>query len=119
MACELDRHICQKRTSSGTGFSLGKMMRLTFHRRVLLMLVPHFALLAVLGGAGVVLLSQLGGQIDQILRDNYESIVATEQLNEALERIDSSFQFTLAGYEEKGREQYQDNWRRYQTHLER
>ncbi len=94
-------------------------MRLTFRRRILLMLVPHFALLVALGGAGVVLLSQLGGQINQILRDNYESIVATEQLNEALERIDSSFQFTLAGYQEKGREQYQDNWRRYRTHLER
>src|SRR5207244_10092584 len=56
---------------------------------------------------------------DQILRDNYDSIVATERLNEALERIDSSFHFTLAGHEEKGREQYQDNWKRYRTHLER
>jgi NtrC-family two-component system sensor histidine kinase KinB len=94
-------------------------MRLTFHRRILLTLVPHFVLLAVLGGAGVMLLSQLGGQIDTILQDNYESIVATERLNEALERIDSSFQFTLAGHEEQGREQYLDNWKRYRTHLER
>ena len=94
-------------------------MRLTFRRRILLMLAPNFALLAVLGGAGVVLLSQLSGQIDTILQDNYESIVATERLNEALERIDSSFHFALAGHEEKGREQYLDNWKRYRTHLER
>jgi two-component system, NtrC family, sensor histidine kinase KinB len=95
------------------------MMKLTFHRRILLTLVPHFAMLAGLGAAGVVLLSQLGGQIDTILRDNYESIVATESLTEALERIDSSFHFTLAGHEEKGRKQYLDNWKRYRTQLER
>jgi NtrC-family two-component system sensor histidine kinase KinB len=94
-------------------------MKLTFYRRIFLTLVPHFALLAVLGGAGVVLLSQLGAQIDKILQDNYDSIVATERLNEALERVDSSFHFTLAGHEEQGREQYLDNWKRYRTHLER
>ena len=94
-------------------------MTLTFRHRILLTLVPLFVLLAVLGGAGVVLLSRLGGQIDRILRENYESIVAMERLNENLERIDSSFQFALAGHEEKARQQYQDNWKRYRTHLER
>ena len=120
MACELVRPKRAPRTSLfGTGFSLGKVMRLTFQRRILLTLVPNFALLAVLGGAGVVLLSQLGGQIDTILQDNYESIIATERLNEALERIDSSFHFTLAGHKEQGRKQYLDNWNRYRTHLDR
>ena len=40
-----------------------------------------------------------------------------ERLNEALERIDSSFQFTLAGQEAKARDQYQENWAIYREKL--
>ena len=94
-------------------------MPLTFRRRILLTLVPLFALLGCLGGGGVVLLSRLGGRIDNILRENYESSVATERFIQALERIDSSFQFALAGREDKARSQYQESWQRYRTHLER
>ena len=36
-----------------------------------------------------------------ILRENYDSVLAMERLNEALERIDSSFQFALAGREDE------------------
>ena len=32
-------------------------------------------------------------------------------LNEALERIDSSFQFALAGREKDSCKQYEDNWK--------
>src|SRR5262249_47274934 len=76
------------------------------------------ALLAVLGGAGIVLLYRLGGSIDLILRENYDSVIAMEHLNEALERIDSSFQFALAGEEEKARAQYDKNWIAYRESLE-
>src|SRR5262245_35055319 len=81
------------------------LMRLSLRSRILLTLVPLLVLLAVLGGAGVVLLYRLGGSIDLILRENYDSVVAMERLNEATERIDSSFQFALAGQETKAREQ--------------
>ena len=78
-------------------------MTLTLRDRIVLTLVPPVVLLVVLAVAGVVLLSHLGGRIDAILRENYDSIIAVERLNEALERIDSSFQFTLAGQEPKAR----------------
>jgi signal transduction histidine kinase len=92
-------------------------MALTLRVRIFSTLAPLLALLAVLGSAGIVLLYRLGDSIDLILRENYESVIAMERLNEALERIDSSFQFALAGEEEKAREQYHHNWKLYRDSL--
>jgi signal transduction histidine kinase len=93
-------------------------MKLSLRARIILTLLPLLALLAVLGGAAIVLLYQLGGRIDLILRENYDSVIAMERLNEALERIDSSFQFALAGQEGQAREQYAKNWQPYNDALE-
>src|SRR5450432_3067842 len=70
-------------------------MSITLRQRILLTLLPLLVLLGVLGIAGVFLLQQLGGSIDVILRENYHSVIAMQDLKEALERIDSSFQFML------------------------
>jgi PAS domain S-box-containing protein len=94
-------------------------MRLTLRHRILLALVPVFVLLAIIGGAAVVLIYSLGDRIDEILRDNYDSVIYMKDLNEAVERIDSSFTFTLAGQEPKGRDQYRQNWPRYMSNLEK
>src|SRR5207248_5006526 len=56
-------------------------------------------------------------RIDAILRENYDSVVYMERLNEALERIDSSFQFALAGEEHKARQEYEKNWPEYEQSL--
>ena len=82
---------------------------MTFRRRIIVAMVPLFVLLVVLGGTGTVLIYRLGNGIDKILRENYDSVVAMRDLNEALERIDSSFQFALAGREQESYQQYQDN----------
>jgi signal transduction histidine kinase len=93
-------------------------MRLSLRYRIVLTLLPLLALLALLGGVGVVLLQQLGGRIDLILRENYDSVIAMERLNEALERIDSSYQFALGGLEKDAREQYAQNWQPYDDALD-
>jgi signal transduction histidine kinase len=93
-------------------------MRLSLRTRIFVTLVPLLTLLAIVGSAGVVLLYRLGGSIDLILRENYASVIAMERLNEALERIDSSFQFTLAGKEEEARRQYEQNWKSYWESLD-
>src|SRR5262249_55972133 len=51
-------------------------------------------------------------------RENYDSVVAMQKLNEALERIDSSFQFALAGEEDKARRQYAAHWPEYDAALD-
>ncbi len=92
-------------------------MRVTLRSRILLTLLPLLALLAIIGGAAATLLYRLGDSIDLILRENYASVVAMERLNESLERIDSSFQFALAGEEKKAQEQYDRNWPSYNEAL--
>ncbi len=92
-------------------------MSISLKYRIILTLVPLLALLGLLGGAGSVLLYHLGGLIEAILRENYRSVIYMERLNEALERIDSSFQFSLAGQEEQARTQYEQNWRTYEEFL--
>lgn len=94
-------------------------MTLTLRQRLLVTLLPLLLLLAVLGLAGAMLLYHLGGSIKEILRENYDSVTAIERLNEAVERIDSAFQFALAGQEEKARKQYEDNWSAYEKALDK
>src|SRR5438046_2780192 len=90
---------------------------MSLRSRITLTLAPLLVLLAILGGAGVVLLYRLGGRIDAILRENYDSVLYMERLKEALERIDSSFTFALAGKEEKARPQFAEQWTPYLDNL--
>jgi two-component system, NtrC family, sensor histidine kinase KinB len=92
-------------------------MTFSLRRRLLLTLAPLVAVIAVLGVVGVALLYQLGGQADLILRENYASVRAMFRLNEALERIDSAFQFALSGRDEDARHQYLDNWPQFDEQL--
>ena len=92
---------------------------MTFRQRILVAMLPLFALLVALGGTGAALIYHLGGQIDLILRENYDSVIYMRDLNEALERIDSSFQFALAGREEQSRQQYQDQWKFFDESLDK
>jgi signal transduction histidine kinase len=91
---------------------------MTLRARIFLTLVPLLALLAIIGIAGALLLYWLGGRIDAILRENYRSVIYMERLNEALERIDSSFQFALAGREDSAKRQFDDNWPAYRENLQ-
>ena len=89
----------------------------TFRRRIILTMAPLFALLVVFGGTGIILIDRLGNRIDQILRENYDSVIYMRDLNEALERIDSSFQFAMHAREQESHQQYQDNWTRFEDSL--
>src|SRR5262249_37435229 len=73
----------------------------------------------VLGSVGAVLLHRLGGSIGAILRENYRSVIYMERLNEAVERIDSSFHIALAGREDDARQQYEGHWKQFYENIEK
>jgi PAS domain S-box-containing protein len=90
---------------------------MTLRHRILLTVAPLILLLAGLGAAGAVLLVRLGRLSDAILRENYDSVQAMNRLNEALDRIDSSFQFALAGQMEEAMAAYRAHWAGYEEWL--
>ena len=78
-------------------------------RRILLGLLPLLVLVVAIGCYAVTLFSSLGGAIDVILRENYASIVASQNMKEAAERMDSALFFTLAGEWDRARKMYDEN----------
>src|SRR6516225_5271021 len=83
---------------------------MTLRLRLALAFGPLALLLAVLGVVGSFMLHRTGDRIDAIMRENYASVQAMFRLNEAAERIDSSFQFALAGRGPDAKKQYAVNW---------
>ncbi len=57
----------------------------------------------------MVLFHSLGGKIDVILRENYQSVIAGQKMKESLERMDSGAFFSLVGEEARGRQMYDQN----------
>jgi len=62
---------------------------------------------------GIVPVTELGGSIDVILRENYRSVIACQNMKESLERVDSATLFVLLGYESEGRAQIQEHLARF------
>jgi signal transduction histidine kinase len=62
-----------------------------------------------MGIYAMVLFKHLGGAIEVILRENYRSVIAGQQMKETLERMDSGAFFTLVGEDQRGREMYEQN----------
>jgi len=62
-------------------------------------------LLLIVAAMGLITIRQideLGGAIDVILKQNYRSVVACQDMTEALERIDSGVLFTFSGHYDEG-----------------
>ena len=78
-------------------------------QRIFFGLAPLFLLLLVMGGYAVSLFARLGNRVDVILRENFRSVVAGQQMKEAAERMDSALFFSLVGEEERGKKLYGHN----------
>ena len=78
-------------------------------RRIFLGLAPIFVLIVVMGAYAVLLFAKLGTRVDVILRENFRSVLAGQQMKEAAERMDSGLFFSLVGEEERGRDLYTHN----------
>jgi NtrC-family two-component system sensor histidine kinase KinB len=82
---------------------------MTLNRRLLLGIAPVLLIFLIVGIYAIFLFSKLGGAIDVILRENYRSVVASQNMKEASERMDSGLLFMLGGEEEKGKKLFQDD----------
>ena len=77
---------------------------LGLRQKLLLGLGGFLIILAAIGIQSIVQLTRLGESIDVILRENYRSVVACQEMKDALERIDSGVLFILLGEGDLGRQ---------------
>ncbi len=66
-------------------------------------------IIALTGIQSISKVTELGDAIDVILRENYLSVLACQNMKESLERMDSGALFILSGYEKEGREAIDGN----------
>jgi NtrC-family two-component system sensor histidine kinase KinB len=78
----------------------------SLRQRVLLSYLFLMLVLMLAGAWGIYHFVVLGRAVDRILRNNYRSILAAENMKEALERQDSAAMFHVAGHDQKARAQY-------------
>lgn len=72
------------------------------------------AVIAIVGALTMIQLDKLGKAIDVILKQNYRSVVACQNMKESLERIDSGVLYTLSGKAAEGNRlinEYASNFR--------
>jgi signal transduction histidine kinase len=75
------------------------------------------ASVAVIGALTMSQIKGLGAAIDVILRENYVSVVACQNMQEALDRIDKGVLFTFLGAGAEGRKQVSDSTRKFTAAL--
>ena len=82
-------------------------------------LLVFIAALALLGGWSAWWLRDVGGASRRIISDNYESVVAAQQMKESLERQDSAALFLLLGETARARTQLAEHRARFDRHFDR
>jgi two-component system, NtrC family, sensor histidine kinase KinB len=79
-------------------------------RQKLLLGFGGLLLIILIGGIqSIIQFRHLGQSIDVILKENYRSVIACQDMKEALERMDSGVLFTFLGYQQLGNEQIKKN----------
>jgi len=82
---------------------------MTLNRRLLLGIAPVLLIFLTVGIYAIFLFSKLGGAIDVIMRENYRSVVASQNMKVATERMNSGLLLMLSGEESAGRQAFQQN----------
>jgi NtrC-family two-component system sensor histidine kinase KinB len=75
-------------------------------------------IILVIGTQSLIHLSRLGVSIDVILRENYRSVIACQEMKEALERMDSGVLFVLLGRAQEGQELVRTNQAAFEKSLQ-
>ncbi len=90
---------------------------MTLRGKMLLAQAPLLLALLFLSGLALITVSFVGGSAQNIMRENYRSVLAAQRMKEAIERMDSGALFILAGQREKGLLQAANNRRHFSAEL--
>lgn len=66
-------------------------------------------IILAIGLQSIIRLTELGQSIDVILRENFRSVIACQQMKESIERIDSGLLFVLLGHTDEGTRLVKEN----------
>src|SRR6185436_7456350 len=75
--------------------------------------------LMVLGGWSALRLREMGGVSRRIISNNYDSVVAAQDMKESLERQDSAALFALLGAREKAEVQLREHRERFDADFQK
>lgn len=87
--------------------------------RIFIALASLVMLLVAMGAYAVLLFARLGNSVDVILRENYPSVLAGQQMKASAERMDSALVLSLIGEEESARKMYAANLQLFQNSVAR
>jgi nitrogen fixation/metabolism regulation signal transduction histidine kinase len=85
--------------------------------KLLLSYLIFVAALVVLGGWSAWRLQEMGGVSRRIISNNYDSVVAAQEMKESLERQDSAALFALLGARDKAMTQLREHRARFDANL--
>jgi NtrC-family two-component system sensor histidine kinase KinB len=80
---------------------------MTLNRRLLMGTAPVLLIFLGVGLYAIFLFTKLGGAIDVILRENYQSVVASQNMKEATDKMDAGLLLMLGGDEKQGEALFQ------------
>jgi len=87
--------------------------------KLLLSYLVFVAALVVLGGWSAWRLREMGGVSRRIISNNYDSVVAAQEMKESLERQDSAALFALLGARERAIAQLREHRARFDANLQK
>lgn len=94
------------------------LSRFDLRTRLTLGFAALLFIVLVLGIYGTSLLARLGPAIDRVMHENYRSVVAMQEIQDALERMDSGALYALNGETELGLRLYAENDPRVEAALQ-
>src|SRR5689334_16604967 len=92
---------------------------MSLRTKLLLGYLVFVAALVVLGAWSAWRLREMGGVSRRIIANNYDSVVAAEEMKESLERQDSAALFVLLGATDKARAQLSEHRARFDANFEK
>src|SRR5437588_10747057 len=92
---------------------------MSLRTKLLLGYLLFIGALVVLGGWSAWRLHEMGGVARRIIANNYDSVVAAQDMKESLERQDSAAVFALVGARERARAQMREHRARFDAAFEK